>query len=96
MDIRRPRNSYAAVVGLAVVQLSRTDSAQIVLARPEDALAEYAQALELRPNDGYIYVNRGWLHEKQGRPDLARADYEKAASLTTPDDWLKRALERTR
>ena len=25
-----------------------------------------------------------------------RADYEKAASLTTPDDWLKRALERTR
>ena len=64
--------------------------------RPEEALAEYAQALELRPNDGYIYANRGWLYEKQGRLDLARADYEKAASLTTPDDWLKRALERTR
>jgi len=64
--------------------------------RPEETLAEYAQALELRPNDGYIYANRGWLYEKQGRLDLARADYEKAASLTTPDDWLKRALERTR
>src|SRR5262249_7188708 len=64
--------------------------------RDEAALAEYGQALELRPDDGWIYVNRGWLHENQGRLDLARADYEKAASLTPPDDWLKRALERTR
>ncbi len=64
--------------------------------RDEAALAEYGQALELRPDDGWIYVNRGWLHENQGRLDLAGADYEKAASLTPPDDWLKRALERTR
>ena len=64
--------------------------------QPEEALAEYAQALELRPDDAYIYVNRGWLHQKQGRLDLARADYEKAASLKTPDAWLKRALEETR
>src|SRR5262249_60600082 len=66
------------------------------MGRVEGALAEYARALELRPDDGYIYVNRGWLNEKRGRLDLARADYEKAASLKTPDDWLKRALERTR
>jgi uncharacterized membrane protein YhaH (DUF805 family)/Flp pilus assembly protein TadD len=64
--------------------------------RAEEALAEYAQALELRPDDAYVYVNRGSLYEQQGRRDLARADYEKAASLKTPDDWLRRALERTR
>jgi tetratricopeptide (TPR) repeat protein len=62
----------------------------------DEALAEYAKALELRPDDGFIYVSRGWLHEKQGRRDLARTDYEKAASLAPPSDWLKRALERTR
>src|SRR5262249_41427831 len=48
------------------------------MGRVEGALAEYARALELRPDDGYIYVNRGWLNEKRGRLDLARADYEKA------------------
>jgi tetratricopeptide (TPR) repeat protein len=64
--------------------------------RAEEALAEYAQALEVLPDDRNIYVNRGWLYEKQGRLDLARTDYEKAASLRTPNDWLKRALERTR
>ena len=66
------------------------------IGRAEEALYEYAQAVELRPDDGFTYVNRGWLHEKQGHLDLARTDYEKAASLMTPDDWLKRALERTR
>jgi tetratricopeptide (TPR) repeat protein len=63
--------------------------------RFDEALAEYNQTLALRPDDAYTYLDRDWLHEQQGRLDLARADYEKAATLMTPDDWLKRALERT-
>lgn len=62
----------------------------------DKALSEYAEALRLDPDFGYIYANRGWLHEQQGRSVLARADYEKAAALMEPDDWLKRALERTK
>ena len=64
--------------------------------RSEEALAEYAKALERRPDDAFIYVSRGLLYEKQGRRDLARTNYEKAESLAPADDWLKRALERTR
>lgn len=64
--------------------------------RGDEALAEYGKALALGPNEPFVYTSRGWLHEKQGRLELARADYEKAASLGTPNDWLKRALERTR
>jgi tetratricopeptide (TPR) repeat protein len=66
------------------------------LNRIDEALLAYGQALELRPENRDAYMHRGWLYEKQGRFDLARADYEKAASLGTPNDWLKRALERTR
>jgi tetratricopeptide (TPR) repeat protein len=65
--------------------------------RGEEALADYKRALELRPDDAFAYTNRGWLYEKQGHLDLARLDYEKAAALLQPpDDWLRRALERTR
>jgi tetratricopeptide (TPR) repeat protein/uncharacterized membrane protein YhaH (DUF805 family) len=64
--------------------------------RFDEALAEYEQVLALRPEDAPTYLDRGWLYEQQGRPDLARVDYEKAATLMTPNDWLKRAIERTR
>jgi Flp pilus assembly protein TadD len=64
--------------------------------RFEEALAEYEQVLAIRPEDAHTYLDRGWLYEQQGRLDLARADYQKAATLMTPDDWLKRAIERTR
>ena len=67
-----------------------------MMKEPDKALLEYAEALRLDPDFGYIYANRGWLYEQQGRLDLARADYEKAATLMEPDDWLKRALERSR
>jgi len=64
--------------------------------RSDEALGEYAQALAVKGDDAFAYVSRGWLHEQQGQRDLARVDYEKAASLAMPDEWLKGALERTR
>lgn len=59
------------------------------------ALAAYNEALTLTPESASLYRNRGWLYEKQGKVSLARADYRKAAELAEPNDWLKRALERT-
>jgi tetratricopeptide (TPR) repeat protein len=76
--------------------LVRRGNALRDMQRGEEALADYASALELRPDDAFAYISRGWLHEKQGRLDLAKLDYEKAASLQPPDDWLQQALERTR
>ena len=60
----------------------------------DDALAAYNESIRLRPDNYYAHVNRGWLYEKQGNIAAAKADYEKAAELKTPNDWLKRALKR--
>jgi Tfp pilus assembly protein PilF len=62
----------------------------------DEALAEYTDALRAWPNHSRGYVNRGWPHEKHGQVELARADYQQAAALKPPDDWLTRALDRTR
>ena len=60
----------------------------------DDALAAYNESIRLRPDNYYAHVSRGWLYEKQGNITAAKADYEKAAELKTPNDWLKRALKR--
>ena len=75
---------------------SRRGDVLRAMKRFDEALAEYEQVLALRPDDAYTYLDRGWLYQQQGRLDLARADYEKAVTLMAPDDWLNRALERTR
>ncbi len=80
---------------LAEMHVHRGNAFRLMEA-PDKALLEYAEALRLAPNFGDIYVNRGWLYEKQGKLSLARVDYEKAATLMNADDWLKRALERTK
>jgi tetratricopeptide (TPR) repeat protein len=63
--------------------------------RFDEALSDYDHALEFAPDNRFIYVNRGWLYEKKGDIEKAHADYEKAASLAPPDEWLTQALERT-
>ncbi len=61
---------------------------------PGKALEELNNAIKLRPDYRNAYTHRGWVYEKQGHLEKARVDYEKAAELGEPDDWLKRALER--
>jgi tetratricopeptide (TPR) repeat protein/uncharacterized membrane protein YhaH (DUF805 family) len=65
------------------------------LNRLDEALADYHEAVRVRPDYARAYSLRGWLYEKQGRRELAHADYEKAAALRTPDAWLASALKRT-
>lgn len=63
----------------------------------DKALADYTEVLKWSPAFGMGYRSRGWLYEQQGRPGLAHADYRKASRLVrTLDEWLRRALERTK
>jgi hypothetical protein len=47
----------------------------------EAALSHYAQALEKDPNDAQISLNVARVHLKQGHPQKASAEYEKAIAL---------------
>jgi len=47
----------------------------------ETALSDYAQALEKDPNDAQINLNVARVHLKQGHPQKASAEYEKAIAL---------------
>jgi uncharacterized membrane protein YhaH (DUF805 family) len=66
----------------------------------DGALTHFTRAIGLFGPDnaaaGWSYAWRGYTLERLGRMQDARADYEKAGTLVTPDDWLKNALERTR
>ena len=48
---------------------------------PEDALADYAEAIRLKPDYAEAYNNRGILKAKLGRYDDALADYDEAIRL---------------
>ena len=48
---------------------------------PEDALADYAEAIRLKPDYAEAYNNRGILKAKLGRHDDALADYDEAIRL---------------
>ena len=48
---------------------------------PEDALADYAEAIRLKPDYGEAYNNRGAMKAKLGRYDDALADYAEAIRL---------------
>lgn len=64
--------------------------------RYDDALSDYGNAIKWDPNYYRAYQGRGFLYEKLKDRNRALADYEKAASLHEPDEWLKRAIERVR
>ena len=97
---QEPKKNFETMLGhrdelLAQVSMRRANVLRM-MKEADKALVEYAEALRLDPDYGYIYANRGWLYEQQGQFELARADYAKAATLMEPHDWLKRALERTK
>lgn len=77
---------YARAKARTLMQLGRND----------EALAWYDQAIELRPYFGGTYANRGILHDRMGRYELAISDYDKAVQLDEKiiegPHWLTRFL----
>lgn len=51
------------------------------LGRTRSALADFAKALEMRPNMAEGYLHRGWFHYQQQRLDEAWRDLTKAQAL---------------
>lgn len=51
------------------------------LKNAELAMADYNQAIELKPTDASFFVNRANLHAQNKKNDLAFADYEKAVGI---------------
>ena len=66
------------VAGAEEVRLNRAVILGDFLHRPDEALAELEQALELRPDFVAALLNLGNLHEDQGRRAEAQASYRSA------------------
>jgi tetratricopeptide (TPR) repeat protein len=54
-------------------------------ARPDEAPAEFARALERRRKDPRLWLTRGNLYARQGRWDRAAADFKQAFALRPSD-----------
>ena len=50
----------------------------------DDAIADYNEAIRLRPQHALTYFNRGSAYRKKGQNEQAIADYQKALELS-PD-----------
>ena len=50
--------------------------------QPEESLADYNTAIQIRPDFAEAYCNRALLHYKQDRFDLAEADFQKVLELS--------------
>lgn len=44
----------------------------------EGAIEDFSLAITLDPADTYSYISRANLYDKQGKNELAKADYEKS------------------
>lgn len=82
-----PTNPFALRgVALSLMQLGRDN----------DAVAAFASAIGADPDFGGAYANRGILHDRMGRYDLAVADYRRALALDREladgPHWLTRFL----
>ena len=50
--------------------------------KPEESLADYNTAIQIRPDFAEAYCNRALLHYKQDRFDLAETDFQKVLELS--------------
>lgn len=68
------------------------------LGRPREALADYSKAIELDPNDAYLYDQRSMLYRNALRdPAKAQADKEKAFALRERQrDVIRENVDRAR
>ena len=54
----------------------------------DGAIEDFTLAITLDPTDTYSYMSRGNLYDKQGKKDLAKADYEKIIEIEKePKDY---------
>jgi tetratricopeptide (TPR) repeat protein len=66
------------------VLLYNTAQVYAAIGKHAEAIEGYTAAMEMDPNYSEYYNERGSLHLKLGRPDLARDDYLKAIELSPP------------
>lgn len=68
------------------------------IGRPQDALADYTKAIELDPNDAYLYDQRSMLYRNVLRDkEKAEADKEKAFALRERQrDTIRDNVDRAR
>ena len=81
------QNTYALRgVALSLMQLGRDD----------EALTAFQAAIDVEPEFGGAYANRGILHDRMGRHEQAVADYRRALSLDPEladgPHWMTRFL----
>ena len=67
------------------------DSIKIGLGNPQGAIVDYTKAIELDPQSGYAYRNRGYARELVNDLYGACRDWRKAADfgLKEPAEWVK-------
>ncbi|WP_024971329.1 tetratricopeptide repeat protein, partial [Microcystis aeruginosa] len=49
--------------------------------KPDLALSDYNQAININPRLALAYSNRGLLYRQQEKPDLALAEFNKALNI---------------
>jgi tetratricopeptide (TPR) repeat protein len=52
----------------------------------EEAIADYTQAIGLRPDYAEAYFQRAWTYHEMGQDDMAMGDWSKTIELR-PDQW---------
>jgi tetratricopeptide (TPR) repeat protein len=60
----------------------------------DQAIADYTEAIALRPNDADTYSNRGSIYELIGQRDKALSDYRAALNLRPNDALSTSGLQR--
>jgi Flp pilus assembly protein TadD len=63
-------------------------------ARYREAEAEFSKAIQLQPEHGSFWVQRGWTYADRGQWNNASADFVKATECKEPDPeaWYSQAM----
>jgi regulator of sirC expression with transglutaminase-like and TPR domain len=62
----------------------------------DHALADYQQAIALKPDLVEAYLNRGLVYSQMGEEEKAIADFQKVLELTDDPTWRRIAEEELR
>ncbi len=59
----------------------------------EEAIADYARAIELDPNLAQPFYNRGLCYKAQGKKTQAIVDFQEFITLTSNPQWIEMAKQ---